>query len=88
MFKITRTESQGRGAWLHLEGRITQQELPALEQAVRDELSGDGLVVVDLSALRFADRSGIALLRSLPRDRVVLTNPSPLVSELLQEVSE
>ncbi|MGA2451366.1 MAG: hypothetical protein ABTD50_22130 [Polyangiaceae bacterium] len=57
--------------------------------ALRDALNGcDGNVELDLSAVRFVDAEGAALLRSVLGKRVTLCRSSAFVASLLGESNQ
>ena len=84
MLKITRTDSPERSR-LHLEGRLTVADVPALDEACTEAQSARRALVLDLAGLRFADRTGTVALQRLRAAGARLDNATAFLTELLQE---
>src|SRR5215831_7683156 len=66
---------------IHVDGRLTAQELGELHKAVR---SAAAPIVLDLSNLMSADDAGVAALRGLAGEGMRLIGATPYVTLLLQ----
>ena len=58
-----------------------------LQRTCEAELKKGARVTIDLKNVSFADRDGIALLRSLTDCRVELLNPLPFIAEQIRKVT-
>jgi len=85
MLRITRASANGAIESLRVEGRLTQADLPRLQQTCTELLEGGGLLRLELSGLQFADRDGVATLRALRRRGVALQGASGFVEALLSD---
>jgi ABC-type transporter Mla MlaB component len=84
MLKITRMDEAIGRTTLQLEGRLTNHELGALEEAWRECLAERRCVVLDLAGVRYVDPAGVAALQSLQRNPVELRGCSAFVRGLLE----
>jgi len=75
MLRITAAAEQS----LVLEGRLVGEWVTELQRMLRQR----PYLQLDLSQVRFVDAAGVALLRRLQSEGVVLSSPSPFVAELL-----
>ncbi len=85
MLKITRIDDAHDQTRLRLEGRLTQLEIRALEDACAQLREDHRSLVIDLAGVRFADDAGTAALRRLREHDARLDNATAFLSELLQE---
>jgi anti-anti-sigma regulatory factor len=80
MFRITCAD-EPRTRALRLEGWLTGEQLPLLEEAIS---GADGrAIALDLSAVRWVDAAAAARLNALRAAGVSLTAHSPFVERLL-----
>ena len=86
MLRISAIEAAGRTT-LRLDGQITGQWAMLLQRTCEAELKKGAQVTIDLKNVSFADRDGIALLRSLTDSRVELLNPLPFIAEQIRKVT-
>ena len=68
---------------LRVEGELTETTTHEVEQLSRSHLGAGRKVVLQLAGATFADRTGVALLRNLQKEGVMLTECSGFFSELL-----
>src|SRR5260370_13922323 len=68
---------------LRVEGELTESTTHELEQLSRSYLGLERKLVLRLAGATFADRTGVALLRSLEKKGVMLAECSGFLSELL-----
>ena len=87
MLRITVTQSS-TSSQLKLEGQVSGPEVEELRRLCR-ELSHNGQthLILELSGVSFIDSEGIALVRQLTGQKVVVTNYSSFIAELLKEVA-
>ena len=85
MLKITRNDLDSIQTTLHLEGRVTQTDLPELERSRTEFQQAGRRLVLDLSGVSFVGREGVAALQRMRLDGIIITGCSPFVAELLQE---
>jgi anti-anti-sigma regulatory factor len=85
MLRITRMADAAGKTTLQLEGRLTDHELGAFEEAWRACVGERRRVVLDLAGVRFVDPAGIAALQALRRSPVELKGCSAFVRGLLEE---
>jgi anti-anti-sigma regulatory factor len=83
MLRITHIGGNGRPRVLKLEGRLVDQWVELLEETCQRHLSDlSSQLILDLSGLEFAGRSGIELLRRLEKQGVTCTHASPFLRSL------
>jgi ABC-type transporter Mla MlaB component len=91
MLRVTRFPSQGPGRegaeLLRIEGRLTRDDLPRLQQECASLLEAGLRLRLDLSGLQFADRAGIAALQALRGRGVTLLGASGFVDALLSDAA-
>jgi ABC-type transporter Mla MlaB component len=87
MLHITRTDDRDDLTTLRLAGRLTEFEVPALEEAWDACVAERRRVVLDLAEIQYVDGAGVALLRALRKGPFDVTGCSGFVRELLQEKS-
>ena len=85
MLRITRADDSGTSESLRVEGRLTQAELPRLQETCAGLLQDGRSLCLDLSGLQFADREAVATLRALRRRGVRLEGTSGFVEALLTD---
>jgi RNA polymerase sigma-70 factor (ECF subfamily) len=83
MMRITETSSTGEVRRLRLEGRLTRRTAANLRAIVEQDLRRRGTVVLDLSAVSFADSDGVEALQDLKRRGTTLLGCSGFLAELL-----
>lgn len=66
---------------LILEGQIIGPWVEELRRSCEPNLLEGGRLTLDLSAVSFADRDGVALLRNLAKRNVLMRDPSPFVAK-------
>ncbi len=83
MMNITSLAETAAGATLRLEGRLDSAVLATLRAAAQPHLDASRPLIIDLSALAFADAGGVALLRELEARDVTLLRPGEFLRTLL-----
>jgi ABC-type transporter Mla MlaB component len=83
MLKIVVGERVGERITLQLEGQVVGPWVEELRRTCEPLLVSGHALTLDLSAVSFVDREGVALCRGLNRRRAVLENCSPFVREQL-----
>lgn len=88
MLRITVTESSASSQQLKLEGQVSGTSVQELGRLCTELLAENdrGHLILDLSGVSFIDSGGIALVRHLTDRKVLVTNYSPFIAELLKEV--
>jgi ABC-type transporter Mla MlaB component len=86
MLKVERI-LEGRDTVLRAAGRLTGPWVTELGRTVVEEAS-QGVVVLDLTDVSFADHDGLAFLLSLTREARVALRCSPFLSEQLTTASK
>jgi ABC-type transporter Mla MlaB component len=87
MLRISAIEAAGGTITLRLDGQITGRWVMLLQRTCEAELKKGAQVTIDLKNVSFADRDGIALLRSLTDSRVELLNSLPFIAEQIRKVT-
>lgn len=87
MLRITRAAATGAVESLRVEGRLTQADLPRLQQTCAELLQNGGRLCLELSGLQFADRAGVDTLRGLRQRGVTLRGASGFVEALLSDAN-
>jgi RNA polymerase sigma-70 factor, ECF subfamily len=87
VLRITTSQSNDR-IELRIEGELTESTTHELEQLSRSYLGVECRLVLRLAGATFADRTGVALLRNLQKQGVMLTECSGFLSELLRDKPE
>lgn len=82
MLRITRADDPFR-VRLDLAGRVGDEWVAVLKAECHSVLEAGRMLDVDLAAVRFADRDGVELLRTLQARGVALLHANPLIEELL-----
>ena len=73
-------------ATLVLEGEVLGPWVDELRRTCDRALASHGVVTLDLGAVGFIDRAGLALFRELEGRTVRVTNCSPFVAEQLRGI--
>jgi anti-anti-sigma regulatory factor len=84
MLRIERAGDAQQASTLRLEGRVVGPWVEELRRSCDEALDGGARLILDLGAVSFVDRDGLALLRDLPHDRVELHRCSPFLAEQLK----
>jgi len=87
MLKISAIEAAGGTVTLRLDGQVTGRWVMLLQRTCEAELKKGARVTIDLKNVSFADRDGIALLRSLTDCRVEILNSLPFIAEQIRKVT-
>ena len=87
MLKISTTEAVGGIVTLQLDGQVSGRWVELLQTTCEAQLKKGARVIVDLKNVSFADRDGIALLRSLADRRVEILNALPFIAEQIRKVN-
>ena len=85
MLRVTRCHPCGETTTLRVEGRLTQEDLPRLEEACAGPLEAGVPLRLDLSGLRFADGPAVSALQGLRRRGVSLDRTSGFLDALLAD---
>lgn len=84
-----RTSREGDRLVVFLDGELDYHAMGSVETALKEALPQASAIVVDLSAVPFADSSGLGVLiaaykqANAEQKTVVLRKPTPIVSEIL-----
>ena len=84
MMRVTRIDGDAERPSLRVEGHLTHQTAEELRMECEAVLASHGSLDLDVSGLRFADATGVALLLRLERAGTRLEHRSGLVDALLQ----
>ncbi len=84
MMRVTRIDEATERPSLRVEGHLTHQTAEELRMECEAVLASHGSLDLDVSGLRFADATGVALLLRLERAGTRLERRSGLVDALLQ----
>ena len=84
MLKIVSIPNGSGPATLVLEGRLIGPWIEELRRSCEQAFGSSQGLTVDLTAVSFVDRGGLALLRSLADRHARLDNCSPFVAEQLR----
>lgn len=79
------TNDANKTVTLLLEGQVTGQWVKLLRKMCDLRLKQNARITVDLQNVSFADRDGIALLRSLTERRVEILNALPFIAEQIKK---
>ena len=80
-------KSEGEEVTLRLDGQVTGRWVKLLKTECEARLRKDARVSIDLSNVSFADRDGIALLRSLTERKVEILNALPFITEQISKAT-
>ncbi|HEU5171540.1 MAG TPA: hypothetical protein VFU46_13420 [Gemmatimonadales bacterium] len=83
MLRLTRLAGDPNLVRIKAEGTITQAWVPVLEQELASAFGDAARVEIDFRDVAYVDRSGVAYLRQLPRERFEIVNCTPVLGELL-----
>jgi ABC-type transporter Mla MlaB component len=81
MLKISIAEAAGESVTLQLDGQVSGRWVELLQATCELQLKKAARVTIDLKNVSFADRDGLALLRSLKDRRVEILNALPFMAE-------
>jgi ABC-type transporter Mla MlaB component len=84
MLKISSNEPAGARTLLRLDGQVTGQWVKLLQATCEAQLKEGAQVSLDLRNVSFADRDGIAVLRSLADRQVEILNALPFIAEQIK----
>jgi ABC-type transporter Mla MlaB component len=87
MLRISLIEAAGEPTMLRLDGQVTGRWVKLLQKTCEAQLKKGGRVTIDLRNVSFADRDGIALLRSLTNRRVEILNALPFIAEQVKKAT-
>lgn len=85
MFRISVERFSNHHETLHLEGHLVGPWVEQLQLSCEQVIGGSKRLALDLRAVSFADRDGIALLRKLKARGVAITNCSPFIAHQLKD---
>jgi len=84
VLRISRAAESPSLATLRVEGRVVAEWVPVLERECWLALQENLHVRLDLSAVTFVDRRGVAALRHLDADDLEIVNCPEFIGELLR----
>jgi anti-anti-sigma regulatory factor len=84
VLKISITETDGKRFTVQLDGQVSGRWVELLQATCEAELKKGARIAIDLRNVSFADRDGIALLRSLKDQRVEILNPETFIAEQIR----
>jgi ABC-type transporter Mla MlaB component len=87
MLRISVFEAAGDPITLRLDGQISGRWVELLQRTCEVQLKKGARVTMDLKNVSFADRDGIALLRSLTDRRVEILNALPFIAEQIRKAT-
>jgi ABC-type transporter Mla MlaB component len=87
MLRISVFEAAGDPITLRLDGQISGRWVELLQRTCEVQLKKGARVNMDLKNVSFADRDGIALLRSLTDRRVEILNALPFIAEQIRKAT-
>jgi len=85
MLRISVERFSNHHKTLHLEGHLVGPWLGQLQLSCGQVLGESKQLTLDLGAVSFADRDGVALLRELKVRGVAITNCSPFIAHQLKD---
>ena len=85
MFRISVERFSNHHETLHLEGHLIGPWVEQLQLSCEQGIGGGKQLSLDLTAVSFADRDGIVLLRELKARDVAITNCSPVSAHQLKD---
>jgi hypothetical protein len=85
MFRIWVERFSNHHETLHVEGHLVGPWVEQLQLSCEQVIGGSKRLTLDLTALCFADRDGIVLLRELKSKDVAITNCSPFIAHQLKD---
>lgn len=83
MFRIFIVENVRGEKTLHLSGRLAGASVPEVRRACEAELASTSALALDLAAVQFIDRDGVALVRLLAGRGIRLCGTTPFIAALL-----
>jgi ABC-type transporter Mla MlaB component len=87
MLRISVIDAAGEPITLSLDGQISGRWVELLQRTCEVQLTKGPPVTMDLKNVSFADRDGIALLRSLTDRRVEIQNALPFIVEQIRKAA-
>jgi ABC-type transporter Mla MlaB component len=87
MLRISAIEENSEPVTLRLDGQVSGRWVKLLQRTCEAELKKGSRVTIDLRNVSFADRDGVALLRSLTDRQVELLNALPFIAEQIRKVT-
>lgn len=87
MLRISITETDGERVALQLHGRISGKWVELLERTCEAQLKKSARLALDLRNVSFADREGVALLRSLADRQVEILNALPFIADQIRKAA-
>lgn len=87
MLRISIINDSKETIQLRVEGSLVGPWVDELRRQSDEASSQAATVTIDLEKLRFADATGVALLRELAGKRIAHFNCSPFISQQLKETS-
>jgi hypothetical protein len=84
MFRISVERFSNHHETLHVEGHLVGPWVEQLQLSCEQVIGGSKRLTLDLTAVSFADRDGIVLLRELKARDVALINCSPFLAHQIK----
>jgi hypothetical protein len=85
MLRISVGGFSQRDETLHVEGHLVGPWVEQLQLSCEQVLGKSKRLTLDLTAISFVDRDGVALLRGLKVRGVAITNCSPFIAHQLKD---
>ena len=85
MLRLTTVTNEAALFRLKVEGVVSQAALPVLAQELDAALARQAPIQLDFHDVVYVDGAALALLRSLPQERVEIVDCTPLIRELLSK---
>ena len=83
MLRISRTQENGSGITLKLEGKISAEWAGLLQQECEVLIDQGKRVVLDFSGISYLDDQGVKIVRHLRAGKIRILNSSAFIDELL-----
>lgn len=84
MLRISTATCSDGSPVLSIEGTITDDELPILDEVCRERLSGSSRLILDLTHVTYLDDAALRYLHGLRARGAEVGSRSPFIRELLR----
>ena len=87
MLRIVEENSSNDTTTFRLDGRLVSQWVGVLRSSCEKAVHHEGVLILDLAGVSFADHEGVILLHQLEQQQVTLINCSPFLREQLKSTT-
>lgn len=87
MLRIVEEKMADNSTALRLDGSVTGQWVEVLRSSCEQVFQSDGVVILDLGGVHFADHNGLQLLRQLEQRQATIINRSPFLQEQMKHTT-